>query len=184
MSIKNQVSSLPLRPISQCTLDLCTNCSRTTALRRANYKKVIARCRTVNDYIVALKFCKKCRTLNEDFLKNQYYKNFLLFRKEISVFSWITMLLYIVTSVHINSSIVDILWFGHIWVWKGAPRYLFFIALSSATVKFRHFLSVRIVCMALSLFRMFKSKTVVFDIPIDPYLFDGLKDLVKRLALK
>ena len=84
---RQHISTLPIKELEQASLDLCTRC------RKKSGKGHIIVCRSFGDYFSKLGFCRGCKSSNRDFLKNLYYKNFLLYRTKVPLFGWRSILL-------------------------------------------------------------------------------------------
>lgn len=93
-AIKNTtqlIKSLPITETKQRSLCLCPTCTKRAM------KPTITKCRFFKEYLRKLPFCRSCKSINRDFLKNLFFKNFLLYKKTRKVFGFTTLLVLLIS---------------------------------------------------------------------------------------
>lgn len=179
----NRIVSLPFHTNVQNRLELCSSCQRADidAVRSGRTSSI--RCKSAKEYIGALKYCSKCKLQNNDILENQFYKNLLLHRKLVALFSIKQIIIYIGLTLWLENCIVDIILLMFIWIILDRPNWIVFAILAFLSINFDSFLIVRFLIMGITLVKMIMAKRVLFEIPRDPYEGTGLKDLVRKLSI-
>jgi len=192
-----EVLSMPIKTIFQSSLNLCENCKE----KVTNKKKIT--CKNFSEYFGKLRLCKSCRTLNEDFIRNLFYNNFLLYRSEVPYFGWIHSILLVYLYWYSPmlfefSSIIGRSLLSTI----GRPNLLrsalcfFYVpyhtnGLSYTRVLFSllllyHFGSSRLLTifsLLYALIKILRSKTVIFEVPINLYSDEGLGSFINKLKI-
>ncbi|OQS53992.1 hypothetical protein EHP00_526 [Ecytonucleospora hepatopenaei] len=74
------VAAIPVSEIDQMGPDLCKKCE---GIKKSNRK---IECTSFNDFTKKIKLCGKCKSINHSFLKNLYFRNFVLCRKTKAIY--------------------------------------------------------------------------------------------------
>lgn len=170
-------SALPIKETSQMALELCGRC-------RHGRKRHRIRCKTFQDYFAQLPHCKKCKIINKDFIKNQYYKNFVRYRLRSAVFGWLYLLaLFAAFYLWSDSAEACILALFVIEYKRSRLSCRKVALLLLAAVQLGHLAFVRDVSGLYCVYRILFSRTVVFDMPGDLTSHDDLHSLLGRLNI-
>lgn len=180
--IKNgraQPSALPIKEISQIALELCGRC-----LERSHRKKYKIRCRNFQGYFSRLPHCKRCKVVNKDFLKNQYYKSFIQYRNKLSAFGWRHLILLALV-LYFWSDSVEACVFSMLVIDYRLNRlsYLRILSVLFVAFMFGNFAITRDIISLYCIYQVLFSRMIVFDMPEDLTCHDDLHSLLGRLNI-
>ena len=100
------VSAIPVSEMDTFGPELCSKCSA----RKMNDKKI--KCTGFNDYYNKIRLCKLCKVTNKEYLKNLYYRNFILCKKIKNTYgtlykiSFIWLIIFSLTTQHHVSDLI------------------------------------------------------------------------------
>lgn len=182
---KQLIKTLPLVETRQRSLNLCPRCVNKTK----NSKKLLVK--TFGEYFKSLPYCKSCKFLNKIFLKNLFFKSFLLYKKSRPIFGWVDLLVLLAlpgyvscqnyTSVCLNRAL------GFICLYVEYKRYsltflksivLLVLLHQSCGYEFANFL-----CFVYCLCRISFSRSIYFEVPINPYNIEELDAFIDKLSI-
>lgn len=83
------ISAIPVSEIDYAAPELCTKCEK---LRESNRK---IKCTSFNDFYKKIRLCKECKKNNHAFLKNLYFRNFILCKKTKYVYGTVYRIMYV-----------------------------------------------------------------------------------------
>lgn len=92
------IKSIPLEEINQINLKLCKNCNK-----KARGNLLV---KTVKEYYKKLPFCKNCKLKNKIFIRNYYFKNFLLNKEFLRDFTTFDLFLIIFSFFILNYELI------------------------------------------------------------------------------
>lgn len=180
------VSSIPLEETNQTFLKLCKKynicCGRND---RFLYVK------TVNEYYRKLPFCKPCKQRNRSFIRNFYFKNFLLNKEKLYDFSKkdvLLLILYLISylALDIHSSIRGVVSIAlYIYVQYKRCFFSYFYDSFICLILFflRYFEIVSFITFLFCFYRVFTSKSYYFKININPANTLNINDLLNKLKI-
>lgn len=173
------VSTLPMKPSTQISPELCQRCQA-----KANAKKYKIRCETFQDYFSRLRYCKSCKLRNKDFLKNHYYKNFLLHRTKRTVFSKLMLGLFLASCYFIpNTKYRSLLFLGLVILRQYGFSYSRLLLAAAITLQLGHLWIVRDACILFCLLKILFAHATVFDIPSNFNSYEELHCFFKKLNI-
>src|SRR5690606_24131184 len=109
---------------------------------------------------------RECQIRNNELLRNQYYKIFLLYRKDISYFSKIFIFSYIIFLLYFDNYFLDALSSFYIWIWTKPSHRVYFIFHLFLLYFLRDLVICKTVLYIIDVARMLWMKRAVFDVPI------------------
>lgn len=187
-TVKNGVQlikTLPLVETRQRSLNLCSRC----ASKAKNKKRFLVK--TFTEYFKNLPYCKSCKLLNKIFLKNLFFKNFLLYKKSRPIFSWrdlltfLTLLGYIGIKDHAGVYLNRALILACMYV--EYKRYsLTFLRVVFLTVLFYQnceYEFISLLYFAYCFYHMSFSKSIYFEVPVNPYNIEELDSFIDKLTI-
>lgn len=172
---KQRIKALPIVETKQRTLNLCANCTKKAS------KNNNIQCRVFKEYLKKLPFCSPCKSLNSLFLKNLFFKNFLLHKKSKKTFGIFTFLallaiswfsaekvfyfyLYLVLVTE-NITGVGVIYF--LFLWYHFNRYSFFHP----------------ILFILGLKKIFDSREIYFNMPVNLLSSNQIENHLDRLKI-
>lgn len=172
---KQRIKALPIVETKQRSMNLCSACSKKAS------KDTYIQCRIFKEYLKKLPFCKACKSLNSLFLKNLYFKNFLLHKKSRKTFGIFTLLalltLFLVSEdkliyfylylALLSENVTGIGVLSYIFVWYHLNRYSF----------------VHAIIFILCLKKVFTTKDIYFDLPVNLLSLNQIENHLDRLKI-
>ncbi|KAI4292584.1 hypothetical protein PAPHI01_1858 [Pancytospora philotis] len=173
-------TSLPLREAAQTSLRLCRSCAK--KYPRSNAQILAS---SFADYFNALSYCRVCKVVNRDYIKNHYYKNFIQHRTQRATFGWKYWLLYALTFFAYSPGLCTRLCWLLLVEYKRSRlsclRALVIFALFfhlGGYAFFRDAVALYVFCAILL------ARTVCFAIPANPQTHDNIHSLLNRLNIR
>lgn len=170
------IKALPITETKQRSLCLCPVCTRIAM------KPAITKCRCFKEYLRKLPFCRSCKSINRDFLKNLFFKNFLLYKKTRRVFGLTTLLILIATWLILDPLLVLIYYYIEYCLDDLSFRRFLFTSIVFYNINSYSF--IRDILFVVCLYKIVFSKCTIFEIPInllDPHELDSF---INRLSIK
>jgi Putative ribonucleoprotein zinc-finger pf C4 type len=173
------VKTLPIKNISQHSLNLCKTCEANIL----THKKIS--CKTFLQYFHKLRLCKPCKALNKDYISNLFYKNFLLHKNTIRLFSdWEIPALCIAYYFMGDSILFN--WFIVIFNKYRSYRYSFrkLILITILIYKLQNYEFPKLICFIYSILVTLLSKTVIYNVPTNFSSDEELDSFIKDLSIR
>lgn len=182
---KQRIKTLPLVETKQRSLSLCPRCTNKTK----NNRKLLVK--TFNEYFKSLPYCKSCKLLNKVFLKNLFFKSFLLYKKSRAIFGWGDLLALLVLPGYISFQNCANIYLnrvlGLICLYVEYKRYsLTFLKLAVLLILFFQaceYEFMNLLYFAYCLYRISFSRSIYFEVPINPYNIEELDNFIDKLNI-
>ncbi|ELA42649.1 uncharacterized protein VICG_00401 [Vittaforma corneae ATCC 50505] len=169
------IKSLPIAETKQRTLNLCVSCSR-RAMKNSSIK-----CRTFREYLKRLPYCSSCKSLNVVFLKNLFFKNFLLYKKIKSVFGLSTLFTLIMTWCCFEKYVSAL--YYYIAITADGMSSFSFIFTSFLLYHLNQYSFIRLMLFLICLYKIISKKSIYFEIPINLLSAHELDNFIDRLNI-
>lgn len=169
------IKTLPLAETKQRSLNFCADCTK-TALKNNTVK-----CKTFREYIKKLPYCKSCKALNLIFLKNLFFKNFLLYKKIENQFGISLLLSIIFTWSYFENYLA--LFYYYIEILSGNLSTSSFILISFLFYHLNRYSVFRFILFIICIFKVLFTKTIYFDVPINLLSTKELDNFLNRLNI-
>lgn len=169
------IKSLPIAEIQQRSLNLCTRCNENSR------KNKLIKCQVFNEYIRKLPYCKKCKKENYLFLKNLFFKNFLLYKKIGRVFG-LSELIVLVVCWFQYSQAIPVLYL-YISMLACDPGFFWFIFRIFLLYHLKSYSFAILGMFLVCLYRILKEKTIYFEMPINLYNPEELDAFIDKLNI-
>lgn len=169
------IKSLPITETSSRSLKLCPSCTKLAS------KDTLIVCKTFREYLKKLPYCKTCKSLNLIFLKNLFFKNFLLYKKIRKIFGITTLFTLILTWIFLEDWIV--LFYYYITMQSTGLPFSKLIVTAVIFYNLNRYAFIRFWIFLLCLYRVLTRKTIYFDVPINLLNVYELDNFIDRLSL-
>lgn len=169
------IKSLPVSETKQRFLNLCASCSKTAQ------KFSVIRCRTFRGYFRKLPYCKGCKSLNLIFLKNLFFKNFLLYKKINRVFGLPSLIALILAFIFSPKYIILIYYYITIKAGNMSGREFFtttFLLYHTCKYEF-----VKFILFVICLYKILTKWMMYFEVPINLSSSRELANFVDKLNI-
>ncbi|KAI5173843.1 hypothetical protein PAEPH01_2067 [Pancytospora epiphaga] len=171
--------SLPLKETPQIALELCNKC---VGKHLGKQHKIL--CRSFSEYISSLSYCKKCTVVNSDFIKNQYYKNFIQYRGEHRLFGLLlSFILFIVVMFTYNSNFILPLLMFYVNYHTCSLSIVKGMLIVFLTCNFYDYQIYKDLSLLYCFYRILFTKAVYFNMPADLTSHLDLHSLLCRLNI-
>jgi hypothetical protein len=182
---KQRIKTLPLVETKQRSLSLCPRCTS----RTKNNRKLLVK--TFSEYFRGLPYCKSCKLLNKVFLKNLFFKSFLLYKKSRPVFGWGDLLILLALpgyiSIQGNASVCLNRTLSLICLYVEYKRYsltvLKSIVLMALFCQACEYEFMNFLYFTYCLCRIAFSSSIYFEVPINPYNIEELDNFIDKLSI-
>lgn len=169
------IKSLPIAETRQRSLNLCVSCSRRAM------KNNSVRCRTFREYLKKLPYCSNCKSLNFVFLKNLFFKNFLLYKKIKNVFGLSTFFTLIMLWNCFEKYVAVVYYYIAISANDMSP--LSFISTSFLLYHLNRYSFIRFSLFLICLYKIISKKAIHFEVPINLLSAHELDNFIDRLNI-
>jgi len=169
------IKSLPVTETKQRFLNLCSSCTK------AATKSHLIKCRSFREYYKRLPYCSSCRALNLVFLKNQFFKNFLLYKKVKRVFGAPSVIALLLVW-NFFERYIGVLYY-YISIKAGHMSVVEFIFTTVMLYHMNQYAFVRFALLLVCLYRLVTRRVTYFEMPLNPLSSQGLNDFIDRLSI-
>jgi hypothetical protein len=168
------IKSLPVSETRQRNLNLCSSCAK-KAIKNSSI-----RCRTFREYLKKLPYCKNCKCLNFIFLKNLFFKNFLLYKKIRNQFKLSTLFTLLAIWSYFEKYLILIYYYISI---STDMTLLSFICTSFVMYHLNQYSFVRFILLIMCIYKILYKKSIYFEVPINLLSTYELDSFIDRLNI-
>lgn len=177
-SLKNGnqlIKSLPIVETDQRMLSFCPPCSRKFE------QEIFIKCKRFQEYFKQLPYCANCKSSNAVFLKNLFFKNFLLYKKIDRVFGFRTLLLLLFVWVYIEECIP--LMHLYISMTLGEIQFLRLLVQAFIFYQTSQYSFVNAMLFLMCLYKIITKKSMYFKVPTNLLSAHELDTFIDRLNI-
>lgn len=172
---KQRVKSLPIVETKQRAMKLCLNCNKKYA------KNNSIKCKVFLEYFKKLPFCKQCKALNSLFLKNLFFKNFLLYKKTQKTYGIFTLFFFIALAFFSSKKLI--FYYVYLALSSGDLGLLKAISLGFTWYHINRYSFSYPIVFTMCFRKILFVKEVYFDVPINLMSVEQIQDHLDRLKI-